>query len=63
MFDIYISDYILCTHLMLECEDDISKCLLNKSESSNNLVKTEDPNSTTGHPTDLPGEGTQKSLS
>lgn len=48
---------------MLECEDDISKCLLNKSESSNNLVKTEDPNSTTSHPTDLPGEGTQKSLS
>lgn len=48
---------------MLEYKDDTSKCLLNKSESPKNLVKTADPNSTTGHPTHLPRDGTQKSLS
>lgn len=63
MFDIHISNYILYTHLMLEYKDDTSKCLLNKSESPKNLVKTADPNSTTGHPTHLPRDGTQKSLS
>lgn len=63
MFDIHFSDYILYAHLMFECKDYNSKCLLKNSESLDNLVKNADPNSTTGNQSHSPaGDGMQTSL-